>query len=153
MSPDDEQPDKGSSILSEQQASVVRLTVVVETLKESVEGLRADLKQRGAEQKEFSTKLTKLQTNVDNALRELKGLNTLVMRGNGQPSFQERLSKLETSDEGHEGEIQKLRTQFNARVHARELSRGQLLAGGLGIIAAIITSLVSAVAVIWRSGN
>lgn len=128
----------------------VRLTASVETLAQVVEALRTDFKSHEREQKSLEVKLGRIEQSLLATAQEFTNLTKLVRDGNGQPSLFQRVTE-------HESDIETIRNELGALAAVKaqiagsaQLTKGQVIAGVLGMLIAIFTAIASALLTVSR---
>jgi len=86
---------QGSGLVSEEQRELIELAVKVGAMERTFAELNTSIQNKNQDNLTLAQQLATMQANLTTALRELKNLNTVLLRGNGQPSFQQRISTLE----------------------------------------------------------
>jgi hypothetical protein len=128
--------------------SVPTLAEVMAHLKlmsEAMGDVKADIKGIYRNQTEILEKLSASTVRQETIEKDIDELTKLVRDGNGQPSIMHRLSAVETQQGNHGNEIDKLRGHYNAWATAKTLSKGQMIAGIIGMA---ITALLALTGVI-----
>lgn len=106
----------------------------------------ADLK-RGSEQTvstihEMSLAVGQITSKVSHLDKEVIHLNQTVRDGNGQPSLMQRLTTIEVVVGQVVKTVTALEEQLNVVATSRMLTRGQIVAGSLGIVLTVLLSFV-----------
>lgn len=109
-------------------------------------GIRAINEETKASNHTITVAVTTLET-VANAVAEL---NRLVRDGNGQPSMSHRLTVLEVKGKTLGEDIVSLKNDFNSLVTAKVISRGQVIAGVVGMVFTAVMSLGAILAQLMR---
>lgn len=119
---------------------IAKLSATVEALTNVVGELRADFRANTERQNDLATQLAGIKASQETLCDNYAVLAKLVRDGNGQPSLMQRITTIETAHKQHGDDIAELKSHFNDIATARVLSRGQIIAGVLGMV---ITALMS----------
>jgi len=129
--------------------SIIKLTAGMETLTVSVDQLREDLRDAHSAEVKMAACVGQMQQSQITLNDSIASLLVIVRDGNGQPSLMQRMSHLETEHILIQHSLANLATgitqlnkHFNGMNTAKIVSRGQIVAGVLGmIVTAVIAAL------------
>lgn len=131
---------------------IQRLVKSIDSMTSSHEAFRSELKHSVCRQEYLVTRVAGLEQAQLSVKEDTLTLVKLVRDGNGQPPLLDRVARIEQEQIGQNREIVilhadvgKLETAYDARITAIVLSKGQIVAGIIGMV---ITALLAAASMV-----
>ena len=113
---------------------IAKLTVGMDALTTAVAAMRDDMRDNTRQNTDILLKLQAFETSLQTVHEEIDHLLKLVRDGNGQPSLVLRASKVENDLTLIRTEVDKLGNKYDSIATARIMTRGQVVAGVVGMI-------------------
>ena len=129
---------------------VTKLAVNLEALSATVNALRHDAKTNNQQFIDMLLHLKTLENQLKTCGQNIDQLITYVRDGNGKPALIARTSKLEDQMESLFVEMEQLKQKYDTVVTAKMLTRGQIVAGSIGMITTALLSLGAILAQLMR---
>lgn len=124
---------------------IAKLTACVETLTNAVDSLRKEIKEIGEKHTQTHVQVQQLTIRSDDVASDLAAITQIVLLGSQQPPLTARVATLESTSTSSLDDIADLKTKYDVAVTSRLLTKGQIIAGVLGMV---FTALLSALALL-----
>jgi chromosome segregation ATPase len=131
---------------AETQQLITKLASGVETLTQAVEALRQAVKETSEKQTQTLLQLHETKTDCEHIEGELAHIARTVRDGNGQPSLLSRVTTLEEQTKTAKESIDELEKRYDVTV----LTRGQIIAGVIGMVLTALLALGAILAQLMR---
>lgn len=125
---------------SETAEGLSRLAVMLGGVAETLADLKKGSDQTVLTIHEMSLAVSQITSKVAHLDKEVVHLNQTVRDGNGQPSLTQRLTTIEVVVGQVVKTVSSLEVQLNTVATSRMLTRGQIVAGSVGIVLTVLLS-------------
>lgn len=123
------------------EAVLARLTANMESLTPVINALREDVKSGNDKTVEMLVEVQGLKTAISEVKDDVEKLTQVVSTGNGQPSLIQRVTTIETTFVSVVKDVSDLKTKYDTVATAKMLTRGQIIAGVIGMVVTAVLSL------------